>query len=170
MIKLRKIALAQDSSYIFDLVKNHADMSILLGNSRFNNFEEFCHWLEDRMLGYFHDFFIIEDNSDSETRKRQGFVLSYDYRVYDSHCKIYGYFESGIGKIALKQFMNILFREYPLNKIFLVITDINVVLLDTAQILGFKQEAVLCKNKFVNGKYHDLLILSLYSQYIGERI
>lgn len=54
-----------------------------------------------------------------------------------------------------------MFREYPLNKVFLEVIDINKEILDVALQLGFKEEAILNEYKFVFGQYCDLHILSL---------
>ena len=88
--------------------------------------------------------------------------MTYDYRVYDSHCQIYGYLRQGMTEEVVKQFLHMLFREYPLKKVFLEVTELDSFLLDAAQAVGFKEEARFLDNKYMKGNYHDLVVLSIY--------
>ncbi|MCM1060666.1 MAG: GNAT family N-acetyltransferase [Eubacterium sp.] len=128
------------------------------------NEEEYRHWLIEQLRGYFHDFYMVEKRENMNVMKAQGFMLTYDYRTYDNHCKIYGYMSYGIDSKVLGQFVDILFKEYPLNKVFLETTDVDKKLLNAAFGLGFTQEALLADNRFINGQYHALFVLSLYSR------
>lgn len=160
---LRKIELKQDCSQLFELIINQYRNSVPFTHQhRFIDVDEYQHWLAERLGGYFHDFYVVEERNDMNIVKLQGFFFSYDYRIYDSHCHIYGYMRYGIDSIILGQFVEILFKEYPLNKVFLETTENDDKLLNAAYDLGFIQEAMLIENFFINGQYHNLIILSLY--------
>lgn len=164
MYKLRKIIPSQDCTRLFELINLHYEDNIFPHQLCFISFDEFQHWIMDQLVGYYHDFYVIEEITVTSDIIVQGFILSYDYRTYDAHCQIYGYLPNGINSTVLGQFVDFLFKEYPLNKVFLEIPDGDKVFLDSAFSLGFTQEAVLAENRYVNGEYHDLIILSLYSQ------
>lgn len=164
MFILRKINPSQDCDQLFELIKAHQEYDLFPHQPQFINIDEFKHWVIDRLYDYFHDFYVVENIADVKTKTIHGFVLSYDYRIYDSHCQIYGYLHQGINSTILGQFVDILFKEYPLNKIFLEITDVDNYLLEAANDLGFNQEAILNENRFIVGQYHDLYIMSLYPQ------
>lgn len=164
MYKLRKIIPEEDCILLFELLNLYSENNVFPQKLNFNCFNEFQHWIIEQLAGYYHDFYIIEKRNEPKEHIVQGLILSYDYRVYDAHCKIYGYLPEGINSVILEQFVDLLFKEYPLNKVFLEITDVDKAILDSAAALGFTQEAVLVENKYINGKYHDLIILSLYSK------
>lgn len=164
MYKLRKIIPDQDCYPLFELINVHSGERLFPHQRCFICFDEFQHWIMEQLVGFYHDFFVIEKITDTNEIIVKGFILSYDYRTYDAHCQIYGYLSGGINGTILGQFTDFLFKEYPLNKVFLQITEVDKDLLDSAFALGFRQEAVLVENRYVKGKYHDLIILSLYSK------
>lgn len=162
---LRKIEPNQDCSQLFELIIDQYNTSVPLAHQhRFINVDDYQHWIAERLGGYFHDFYVVEEKNDMNIEKIQGFIFSYDYRIYDNHCHIYGYLRYGIDSILLGKFVDILFKEYPLNKVFLETTENDDKLLKAAYDLGFTQEAMLLENFFINGQYHNLIILSLYPQ------
>lgn len=130
----------------------------------FLNIEDFSHWLSEQLSGYIHDLYLIETISETGKWQISGYCLSYDYRRYDSHCQIYGYHNHGITADMLKHFISILFKEYPLNKIFLQIADIEKTLLSAAIETGFQEEVRLSHSKYINGSYHDFIILGYYAE------
>lgn len=162
MFILRKFNIEKDAVSVFELL-NSSQFKLLPNQPMFLNNIHFNRWLEEQLAQFYHDFYVIE-TSDRATSKIQGFILAYDYRFYDRHCKVFGYHKKGIDDLILKEFVDKLFKEYPLNKIFMETTEINNNLIDSAYSVGFVKEAVLTENKYISGKYYDLIILSLCSQ------
>ena len=159
MYKLRKFTWNKDGQYLFNLMKNHSEINVFPKQRKLFNIERFCDWICGQLSGYYNELYMVEDAEEAK-----GFVLCYDYRIYDGHCMIYGYFEKTADCAALKKFMDILIREYPINKFFIEVTDVERNFLETALQVGFKKEAVLKKNKYIMGRYYDLYILSLYTE------
>lgn len=160
MLRLRKINTIQDCAQLYSLLQSQ-EISQLPHQPRFLHQDDFFNWLINQLSGYYHDFFIIEDPSSDCIR---GFLLAFDYRSYDGHCQITGYASCGLNHSLLGQFVDFLFREYPLNKVFLEAVDIQETLILAAEKLGFVREVVLPAYKFMSGSYHNLLIMGLNSQ------
>lgn len=169
MYVLKRIKPDQDCDQLYELIRIHGGFSVLPQQPIFINKEDFRHWILGQLSGYYHDFFMIKDTSRTESSNICGWLLAYDYRIYDGHCKFYGYLCQGLNKMITSQFLNILFKEYPLKKVFLQITNADTSLLSVAYELGFKQEAILYEYKYSWGNYKDLLILSVYPKNLLER-
>lgn len=160
MLRLRKINTFQDCAQLYNLLQSQ-EICQLPHQPRFLHQDDFSNWLTNQLSGYYHDFFIIEDTPSGCI---SGFLLACDYRSYDGHCQITGYASCGLNHSLLGQFVDFLFQEYPLNKVFLEAVDIQESLILAAEELGFVREVVLPAYKFMAGSYHDLLILGLNSQ------
>lgn len=159
---LRNIDLRNDVESICELLIKCDIAAHLFQHLNFINKEDCQNWLLGQLSGYFHDFYVIEGNSGANNLYICGFIMTYDYRVYDSHCQIYGYLRQGITEEVLKKFLLMLFREYPLRKVFLEVTELDDFLLAAARAVGFKEEARFLDNKYIKGNYHDLMVLSIY--------
>ena len=164
MIKMRKINPSQDCAELFKLAPEHNSYNLFPHQPQFINAEEFQNWITDRLFNYFHDLYVVEELFDNGKSEISGFLLAYDYRIYDSHCQICGYLRQGINSTILKKFIDSLFKEYPLNKVFMEVIDIDHFLITAAREIGFIQEATLYGVKFVLGEYRDLYIMGLYPQ------
>lgn len=165
MYTFRNLRPNQDFEWIFEFV-NRSDCQDLMPRRGFIKKDDWFRWF----LRFYHDFYVVEKKSPYSTESICGFVISYDYRIYDSHCKIYGYLKQGINSEVLNIFLQILFKEYPLNKVFIELTENDKFLLTSAVESGFEQEAVLPDNKYMNGTYYDLLILSINSKKIFNKV
>lgn len=114
--------------------------------------------LANRMARYYHDFFVVED---FESSRCLGCIYSYNYRVNDSHCTIECVMDVPADEQAntIQMFSLYLFREYPLNRVFIQTEDDNM----TKNLLkiGFQKEATLTSSIYYNGEYHNLYILAL---------
>ncbi len=167
---LRNINLQNDAERIYELLIRCERTEFMSKRFVFLNKDDCQHWLSRQLSGYFHDFYVIEENSETGDTCICGFIIAYDYRVYDSHCHIYGYIRKGITKEVLSEFLHVLFREYPLRKVFLEVTELDEPLLSVAQKVGFKEEARLLDNKYIDGNYRDLVILSIYvADFLGGK-
>lgn len=159
---LRNIDLQNDVEFIYELLIKCDIATHMSQHFDFVNKDDCQSWFLRQLSGYFHDFYVIEGSSGASNLYICGFIMAYDYRVYDSHCQIYGYLRQGITEEILEQFLHMLFREYPLRKVFLELTELDNSLLAAAQAVGFKEEARFSDNKYIEGNYHDLMVLSIY--------
>ncbi len=165
MYILRKIEPNQDCNQLFELINKQHYMGGLFARQLWiMNAEEYRRWITERLGGYFHDFYVVEERTNMDIVNIQGFMVSYDYREYDSHCHIYSYMCYGKYSVVLGQFVDILFKEYPIKKMFLETAEINDELINAAYDLGFTKEAMLEEYRFINGQNHASLVLSLYQK------
>lgn len=119
------------------------------------------HWIREKFPDCYHDVYLWKEQ-DGEKVLTAGFLFSYDYHVYDGHCRVFAHFEpKADGTEALRKFLQILFREYPLRKVFLEASDLSIPLLETAKSVGFSEEARLLEYRYIRGAYHDVFILGL---------
>lgn len=160
MITLRKLNPNQDCLNLFKFIKkNGAD--VFPNQVDFINFDEFQRWLTDQMVGFYHDLYIFEESNTANYVI--GFALAYDYRVYDGHCQLCVCVSKEIDSNMLGSFIEMLFKEYPLNKVFWKVVATDERILNLACALGFTKEMVLKDYCYKNGKYQDLWVLSFYS-------
>lgn len=105
-----------------------------------------------------HDFFIFEN---IDELKPIGFIYSYDFRLYDVHCYFDYYLQMEGGNDTLvKKFIDEMFCEYALNKLFTYVSEFQVKKQNMLKKLGFYKEAILKEYKFESGKYVDMYIYS----------
>ncbi|MGN1343837.1 MAG: GNAT family N-acetyltransferase [Traorella sp.] len=161
MVEMRKIDVNRDSSQLFELVLA-ANEIILPNQVKCVNVEDFRRWLLDQLGGYFHDLYVIEENG--ETRKLIGFALAYDYRIYDRHCSFCIYSIKDIEVNFWSNYIDQLFKEYPLNKIFWEVEISNIKNLEIAKKLGFSKEMILKEYRYKGGQYLDVCVLSKHAQ------
>lgn len=138
-------------SFVFD-AHLHVKMP---GQPMIRSKNEFMDWLIHQLRGYYHDLYLIYDEN-----KISGYIMSFDYRMYDGHCQVYGFNKGGLNCGLLEQFINRLCSEYPLRKLFLQVTENESFLIQAAKKNGFHEEARLVEYKYVDGKYIDMYILS----------
>lgn len=161
MVEMRKIDVNRDGSQLFELVLA-ANEIILPNQVKCVNVEDFRRWLLEQLGGFYHDLYVIEENG--ETRKLIGFALAYDYRMYDRHCLLCIYSIKDIEVKYWAYFVDKLFKEYPLNKIFWEVELSNVKYLELANELGFSKEMILKEYIYKGGQYLDVCVLSKHAQ------
>lgn len=151
MIEFVRISSFQDVSFVYGI-----QQAKHLVDEQFNTVEMFDVFLERKLRGYFHDFFIVMENG-----QRAGVVMAYDYRVYDAHCKLKIEYEGDKESYIeiIRKFTKYMFEKYPLNRIFTLQTDKDI--MDFYLECGFTEEAVLKEYAFLNGTYCDVSILAL---------
>ena len=159
-IELSIIRTEQDYHYIYQKMMSE-DQSLFSIRLVFNTESVFKDWFIDRLNNDFHDFYIIklDDNP-------IGFVYDYDFFLKDGHCKIVAYIEkkyqvTGYGCSAVITFIDLLFRLYPLRKIYTTVYDYNIQSLNSNLRAGFVEEGYISQYIFYNRKYFGLHILSM---------
>jgi diamine N-acetyltransferase len=74
----------------------------------------------------------------------------------------------GLAKIAMSKGMNYAFNILNMHKLYLYVDAENHKALHIYKKLGFNQEGVLRQHFFVEGKYHDSIIMGIFSDEIKK--
>lgn len=163
MYRLRRFVLETDCSALWELMSTGGDVPAFPNQPAITDEDDLRAWIEGQLMGPIHDLYVVTWQQEPSAEEMVGVVMSYDYRVYDSHCHIYGCVWRGVLREALALFTELLFREYPLRKLYLRATDVDTHLIEAAEAIGFEREVVLREAAFTQGAYHDVYIDSMYS-------
>lgn len=68
----------------------------------------------------------------------------------------------GYASIATKLAMDYAFLKMNVRKLYLIVDELNKKAIHVYEKMGFKQEAKLEKEYFVNGEYHDALMMRIF--------
>lgn len=129
----------------------------------FSTRSDFERWFLGRLGHDFHDFYLIKEHGENRIL---GYVYNYDFSLITRHCKLVVYIlpdhrETGIGGMAACQYMDRLFRDYPLKKIYTTIYSYNKESLGGNLAAGFVVEGILSDYRYYDGEYHSLYYLSM---------
>ena len=171
---LRKFNFRNDIQDLFDIMVDPDYQMLFHRRLAINTLPDFDAWLQANFKGNFHEFYVV---SDKRNLGMIGFVYSYDYSPVDCNCKfvlvlrkdIQG---TGLGVMVGIQFLDVLFRNYPLKKVFSLVYDYNSQSLQSQTQAGFCHEGEFKECRYYDGKFHDLHILSMsretfYEKYSG---
>ncbi len=128
----------------------------------FHTKQGFEQWFRDRLNNDFHDFFIVKNDQ----LKPIGFVYNYDFTLIDGHCKLVVYIndeyrKTGIGGFVAIKFMDYLFTQYPLRKVYSTIYDYNQESLQSHIGAGFIKEGTINDYRYYHGSYHPIHYFSM---------
>lgn len=162
-VKFKKFDFRNDVVDLFNLMLDSKEQVLFHSRFQINSLPEFEKFMATNLATIYHDFYVIFDES---TYSNIGYVYSYEFSHYDSHCKIClfvkdKYQNSGIGAYMGVKFVDELFRNYPLKKIFTDVYDYNKQSLLSNLDSGFVEEGCLKEFRYHNGKYYDLHVLGL---------
>lgn len=157
MYSLKRYASEDDISELYRYIFKEPVLTKMPGQPIIRSKDEFANWLICQLHGVYHDLYLIYNEN-----QVKGYLLSFDYRVYDGHCQVYGCCEGEINYELFRQFINWLCSEYPLRKIFLQVIKKEFDLIQLARKLGFVEEACLKEYKYVDGQYVDMLLFSYF--------
>lgn len=155
MYFLKRFTPEDDIPELYSLIFNKNMLAKLPGQLDIRSKNEFADWLIHQLHGFFHDLYLIYDE-----QQVKGYLLAFDYRVYDGHCQIYGSWDRSISYEIFKEFVDWLCSEYPLRKILLYITEKEDDLMQMSKKMGFVEEARLKEYKYIDGNYVDMYVLS----------
>ncbi|MBR4069428.1 MAG: GNAT family N-acetyltransferase [Clostridia bacterium] len=151
---------------LFDYMMSPEEQSLFLTHSISNSIRDFDNWLQDRLKYHYHEFFVVE----SLEGELMGVVYSYDHRMQDGHCRITVYMAPkwrrvGYGGMVGLRFIGQLFRFYPYHHIFCDVYRYNEESLNSLLQAGFENVGTLPQYRYHNGRYHDLVQLSISRLY-----
>lgn len=158
-VQFRKYNHKSDIFFLYEIMTNDKELSLFSTKLIFNSIIEFENWLNERFRIYYHEFFIIENQS----KETIGFIYSHEYYPNDRHLKISTYVKdtkrySGYGAIATIKFSDYLFRNYSLNKIFTNVYGYNNNSINNNIKGGLELEGCIKSFRYLNGEYHNLYI------------
>lgn len=148
-------------SSIFQLWSDEISKSWITNPFSYNTDIDFYHHIQRMIDSSFHDFRVVTVKQ-AEEDYFAGIVFTHDFRTNDGHCKLSVLPNQNMDvKRVLSDFIQWLFREYPLQKVFCEIYGFNKEQIDVCYSLGFCKEADLVDYIYFNGKYHNLVIMGL---------
>lgn len=124
-------------------------------------------WFEDYLKQGKSKVFIIE-------LKEKGVPIGYllvsniDHKNQNAEVGIHidekGYQGQGLGTDALKTLLRFLFGEMNLHRVYLYVHDYNERAIDFYKKIGFAQEGVLRDAVFTEGRFCDILLMSILKE------
>lgn len=161
-ISLRRFCVKEHLGYLYNMMCSD-EQYLFSSKMDFNNIDTFQRWIMTQLNTNFHDLYMVYIKGKLHPI---GFVHDYEFWLNHGHCKISVYVapkyrKIGIGSFAAIQFIDCLFRQYVLRKIYMMIYEYNMVSLECNKNAGFTLEGVLHQYRYYNGKLHDLYILSV---------
>ncbi len=170
-LTLRKFDFRSDLEDLFYIMMDSQDQMLFHGRFQVNSLPDFEKWMINNTAHIYHDFYVIFDESDYNI---VGYIYSYDYRAYDGHCKVctfikQKYRDIGVGAICGINFLNELFVNYPIRKIYIDVFDYNRQSLKSNLDAGFVEEGLLKEFRYYDGKYHDMHLLAITRERFYEK-
>ena len=162
-IKMSRFNYRRNLISLFDLMQDDEDQMLFSVKCVNNNYERFELFLKTNFQNYYHEFFVVEDETEFGLK---GCLYSYDYHPQDGWLKICvvankKYRGTGFGAQATIEFMDYLFRNYPLRKIYSPTFSYNNSSIEGQKSAGMVEEGRYKEYRYYDGKYHDLVILSI---------
>ncbi len=125
-------------------------------------------WVKSRKSNseYTYDFAI----EDLETGKYIGGCSINECNLKSRNCTIgimigdKEYWGKGYGSDSLKVLIKFIFEEVNMNKIKLNVFSFNSRAIACYKKVGFVEEGILKKELYRNGKYHDIILMSLFKE------
>ena len=121
--------------------------------------------------GYPNKYFIIE--TEEGTTIGRIFYEHLDTRHHRAEVGIHigekEYWEKGYGTDAMIAFLDYLFNELGLHRVYLRIQSYNTRAIRCYEKCGFTQEGILRQNTFTRGKYYDDLMMSILRDEFNQR-
>lgn len=161
-ISLRKIEKPSELSSLYAMMGDD-DQYLYSVRLQHNSEASFSQWLSDRLNTDFHDFDLVFLES---IECPVGFVHNYDFNLNSGHCKTVVYIQkkyrnTGIGAYAALAFVNKLFMDYPLRKIYSTVYAYNTQSIENHNKVGFIIEGILRDYRYCNGEYYDMVFFSI---------
>lgn len=103
-----------------------------------------------------------------ETHELIGFVKLFDINWINQNCYFgivignQSFHGKGLGKEATKLIIEYAFKNLNLKKILLEVVDINIKAIKLYKKLGFDEEGLLKRQVMIDGKWKNVLIMSLF--------
>lgn len=161
-LNMRNYVAGADYGEVYRLFTNVDVNSLIINKPDHNSMSVFSRWLERHLETDFHDFMVFTEDEE----KFVGFAYSYEFQERDGHCLFTvavkpEYQQTGAGGIISIQFLEYLFRNYYLRKVYIHIYGYNFHSRQCVEDFGFKLEGKLREYRFYDNKFEDLLIYTI---------
>ena len=173
-IKLRKYDHTNDAAKLRQFLNDNDNLILSFHTLQPQDFPMFERELCEKAC---HELFMIDECTNDVVGNTIGFIFSYEYAVYEGHCKIAWFFyeeykDCGFDLLAAVKMMDHLFSNFPLSRIFTSVYDYNKNGFNNIKnnLLGrFQEVGCLPNYKFFNGNYHSLHLLTMSRDAFYER-
>ena len=169
MIQLTPVKISRDLSFIYRIMTDYEQSSLIVRQLQCNSFEDFESWFKNQLKQYYQRFYMIQENGNN-----LGFVYSYDYNALDRNAKMSLYVLPeyqglGIGAIATILFLHKLFVEVNLKKVYSYVYEYNKKSYECNVQAGFIQEGCLKEDRYYNEKFWDMYIFSTTKEVFEDK-
>ncbi len=161
-LKMCNYISGSDFGEIYRLFTDPSVGPMIINKPDHNSMTVFSKWLDRHLESNFNDFMVFR----TDENEFVGFAYSYEFHGLDGHCQFTvavkpEHQRSGIGGILAIQFLEYLFQNYNLRKVYIHIYGNNIHSRQCAEMFGFQVEGSLHEYRYYNGKFEDLLIYSV---------
>lgn len=135
-----------------------------------NDMTSFRKWFEDALVRYINDFMVFYQG-----KEFVGFAYSYDFSALDGHCLFTiavkrAYRNSGSGALICARFLQYLFKNYPLRKVYAHVYEYNKDCISCMYDSGIKAECTFKEYHYHNGVYNDMIVFAIERSIFNERL
>lgn len=121
----------------------------------------FQKWLNSSLVDEFNDFMVFTEGGNFI-----GFAYTYEFHPLDGHTKMTvaikkEYISSGVGCLIAIKFLNYLFKNYSLRKVYMNVYDYNNNSINAIKSIGLKEESRLKEYHYYDNKFCDVVIFSI---------
>ena len=156
--------------YVYKIYQDYGSRYLFTNNLNIVSKKKMWDDISKKINYTYHQFMIIMNV------KKQipvGFIYSYDYNIKDNYLYLAVCLEdnarnSVIGAEAGMIFLNYLFKNYPIRKIYCTVYEYNKMCMSFLKNAGFKPEGILKEHRYFDGKYYDMNILAFYREWLPE--
>lgn len=164
-LNMRNYIAGADYGEVYRLFTNPSVNPLIINKPDHNGMNIFSKWLDRHLETDYNDFMVFHTSEDEFV----GFAYSYDFHGLDGHCLFSvavkpEYQMTGSGGMISFQFLEYLFKNYNLRKVFIHVYGNNVHSRQCVEAFGFALEGTLREYRFFDGKFEDLFIYSITRQ------
>lgn len=161
-LNMRNYVAGADYGEVYRLFTNRTVNALIINKPDHNSMGVFSRWFDRHLETDFHDFMVFTTAEDEFV----GFAYSYEFQEMDGHClftvAIKPDFQmTGVGGFAAVQFLEYLFTNYNLRKVYIHIYGNNEHSRQCVEAFGFSREGCLKEHRFYGGMFYDLFVYSI---------
>lgn len=152
---------ARDFGSVYRLFVDPDTNPLILFKPDHNDTTAFQKWFDDALRTAMNDFFVFYHGNDFV-----GFVYSYQFTPLDGHCRfsvalVPRMRGTGCGALISFRFLQYLFDNYPLRKIYFHVYAYNTDSMACAKTLAGQPECILKEYHYHKGAYHDVHVFAI---------
>ena len=170
-LNMRNYVAGADYGEVYRLFTNKTVNSMIINKPDHNSMSVFSRWFERHLETDYHDFMVFTTYKEEFV----GFAYSYEFHELDGHCQFTvavkpDYQLTGVGGMISLQFLEYLFMNYNLRKVYIHVYGHNIHSRQCVESFGFCLEGTLREYRFYNNKFEDLLIYAVTREGFKDKI